>query len=418
MNQITGLFTLTLLRTVLLAISLLGSTRLAQAQMVEELFAIEGFDPGGLVRLDKRTGSVLEVHRAFAGLYLWHGLMFDGAKFIAPGVGPQYQLILTELGPSSGYQGAPLLDVGYAVNLSLDRDPTTGRVWGVGQIPNGGGATRLLEFDTVTGASVNHGTLIGPTFATTGIAFDAAGRCYVTADLGPVVWRLDLQSRVATPLGNLQMGNGLFWDITVSLSGEIWGSFDSTSSTALPPGIYRFDLQAFTPTLVRQTTSHLGTWAYGGLAFARYPAPSNTCTGKLNSQDCTPAIEVEGFPSASGNKGFLVRAKNVINRQPGVLLFSVNGAASTPFGGGTLCLSAPWHAGPVRLSGGTSSGVDCSGTWELDFQTEIHHRTFAGLPPQFSGGQIVHLQWFGRDPYTVGSDPIALSGAVAVTMMP
>ncbi len=72
--------------------------------------------------------------------------------------------------------------------------------------------------------------------------------------------------------------------------------------------------------------------------FARYdgPCPLSTtyCTAKLNSQGCTPSIGFSGISSATAGSGFTIRASQVLNNKPGLLLYSNVGRAAVPFQGG------------------------------------------------------------------------------------
>jgi hypothetical protein len=383
------------------------------AQVSEELYGIHGWPITGLVRIDRATGGVLEEHRVDApGGNIYQSLAFDGSRFFASLIGSPIASYTVLLNPSHGFHGAPTMVAGSFNNMSIAVDPTTGRIWGVGQDlvqP----ITQVWEFDPVTGAGTSHGLIGGATTFATGITFDQNGTCYVTDAIGPRVMTLDLNTRAATVIGNLQMGWGFFFDIAMSLQGEIWGAFQDSSSGGAVEGLYRFDLTSFTPTLVNPMIQ-----AYSGLGFARYPTPISVCPGKPNSQGCVPRIEVEGYPSATGNLGFPVRAVDVINQKPGMLLISVSGSASTPFGGGTLCLASPFYTTLIRTSSGNPTGVDCSGVWQLDLEQEIRRREHLGLPPVFSPGQVVTMQWVGRDGALGLPNPISLSGALSVILKP
>lgn len=386
----------------------------ASPQVTEELFALGTFPMPHLLRLDPTTGQVLEAHRAeLPGGYLWHGLAFDGSQFLAPAIrGGNHPSYTTWLGPSSGRQGAPLLVSGQFDNMSYDFNPITGEVWGIGQQSLvGGGATVLCRIDQTTGAASVVGPILGATSFATGIAFDHTGRCLITDAFGPRVMTLDLATHVATVIGDLGLGSGYFDDITLSQQNELWGSFTSQDISAR--GIYRIDLSSLTHVRVNSVTS-----PHGGLAFARYPTPVTLCPGKVNSQGCVPTIEVAGYPSASGNLGFWIRARNVVNRKQGVLLMSVSGAASLPLGGGTLCISPPLYSPLPRHSGGNAIGSDCSGMWEIDLLPEIRRREHHGVPPAFPAGQVIGFQWYGRDPALGQPNPISLSSAIEVTLMP
>ena len=393
--------------------ALIGFAPRCAAQVTEELYGLEGWPIVGLVRLDQASGAILDGHRADAPAgFVYHGLTFDGTRFLAPLIGGQGTCYWVSMNPSLGFRGTPTVIAGTFANMSVDIDPTTGRIWGVGQdwIQT---TTQLWEFDRTTGLAVSHGLLGGATSFATGIAFDQTGTCYITDALGPRVMTLDLGTRTATVIGTLNLGSGLFWDITMSCGGEIWGGFGGAGPNQAATGLYRFDPATLAPTFVKPLLQ-----AYMGLAFARYPSPVLVCPGKVNSQGCTPSIEVEGFPSATGNLGFYVRARNVVNQTLGMLLVSVTGTASTPFSGGTLCIASPYYRTLPRTSGGNPGAADCSGMWELDLEQEIRRREYLSLPPIFSAGQTVSLQWIGRDRALGPPHAISLSGTLSVTLMP
>jgi hypothetical protein len=396
-----------------LAFSTLFLCRSSGAQLSEELYGVHGWPVGGLVRLDRSTGAVLEEHRVYPLTgFIYHGLAFDGSRFLSPAMAGALACYMIPVNPSKGFQGTPTNVVGHFYNMSMAQDPTTGRMWGVGQdlVQT---TTQLWEFDPVTSMSSSHGLLGGATTFATGITFDQSGTCYITDALGPRVMTLDLNTRIATVAGTLQIGVGSFYDIAMSLNGEIWGAFQGAGPPAQPTGLYRFDTTSFTAVLVCPLIG-----AYSGLGFARYPSAVPICPGKVNSQGCVPQIEVEGFPSATGNLGFYVRATEVVNQEVGMLLIGVNGTASTPFGGGTLCIAPPYFTTLTRSSSGSSTGVDCSGIWQLDLEQEIRRREHLGLPPGFTAGQSVYLQWVGRDRALGLPNPVSISGATTVTLMP
>ena len=65
------------------------------------------------------------------------------------------------------------------------------------------------------------------------------------------------------------------------------------------------------------------------------------CTAKVNSLGCTPTIGSIGSSSATAGLGFTVRATNVINNKPGLLIYSNTGRTAVPFSGGLRCMNAP-----------------------------------------------------------------------------
>jgi len=382
-----------------------------EAQVSEELFALGDHPYQGLLRLDAQTGETLGIQRAdLPPGYIWHGLAFDGARFVAPAIrGGNHPAYTAWLGPCEPFHLGPLYVAGQFGNMSIDVDPATGRIWGVGQDVSG--PSKLWEIDTLTGVAIIRGALHGATTFATGIAFDPAGTCYLTDAFGPRLFTLDTASGATTFVSDIPIDTGYFEDITIDLHGDFLGYF--TSQLTYRRGLYRFSLSAPIPTLVKPMPA-----PHQGIAFARFPSPVNLCAGKTNSAGCVPTIEMAGFPSASGVIGCTIRGRSALNNTLGILIFGVNGPSTVPFAGGTLCLAAPYYRTVPRPSSGNLTGVDCSGIWELDFIEEIRRREILGLQPTLSPGHVVSMQWFGRDPGLGQPNPFSLSNALAITLMP
>jgi hypothetical protein len=120
------------------------------------------------------------------------------------------------------------------------------------------------------------------------------------------------------------------------------------------------------------------------------------CSAKINSLGCTPDMHWSGAPMANMTDGFVVSADNVLNNVFGVLIYSPNGPAFTPFQGGLLCL-----ASPISRTGGQSSGgsplppaSNCSGNFKVQFNQVIA----SGQNPLLVPGAPVALQYWSRDP--------------------
>ncbi|MBK8180252.1 MAG: S8 family peptidase [Planctomycetes bacterium] len=141
--------------------------------------------------------------------------------------------------------------------------------------------------------------------------------------------------------------------------------------------------------------------------------PSVYCVAKLNSLGCFPDINYSGTASASATSGFTVLATEVRNNKPGLVLYSVTGAASQPFQGGTLCLQAPVRRSTGVNSGGLPSGNDCSGMLSIDMNSFA-----AGLlggtpsPALLVVGTDVWCQWWSRDPGFPAPNNSSLSNAL------
>ncbi len=123
------------------------------------------------------------------------------------------------------------------------------------------------------------------------------------------------------------------------------------------------------------------------------------CTAQINSLGCLPAISASGSPSASASAGFVVSSSGIRNQRPGVLLYSLNGRASLPIGGGTLCVAGPIRRTPAVNSGGAPSGLDCSGALAIDMNAFARGLLGGSRDPSLSvPGVRVGCQWWSSDP--------------------
>ena len=131
------------------------------------------------------------------------------------------------------------------------------------------------------------------------------------------------------------------------------------------------------------------------------------CTPKLNSQGCAPTIFTTGMASLSGaGQAFRIWAGGVLNQKVGLMLWSRT-PASTPFGGGTLCVAAPITRTAAQNSGGTSQPAqDCTGTYVLQFTPAMMSQ--AGLVV----GDDVYSQYWSRDNGFPPPDNVGLTGGV------
>ncbi|MCC6407519.1 MAG: hypothetical protein IT453_10145 [Planctomycetes bacterium] len=114
------------------------------------------------------------------------------------------------------------------------------------------------------------------------------------------------------------------------------------------------------------------------------------CNPKTNSQGCVPTIAFNAAsPSVTGGQ-FVISAGNVLNKKPG-LLFHGSGLSGAPFQGGTLCVAPPLTRTAIQASGGSPSGVDCSGSYA--FQWTQSYFASAGI----GAGVEVFAQFWSRD---------------------
>jgi hypothetical protein len=121
--------------------------------------------------------------------------------------------------------------------------------------------------------------------------------------------------------------------------------------------------------------------------------PTTYCTGKQNSQLCTPSIWTggSGFASATSPDPFLVTCTMVINQKAGLMFYS-HAPLAAPFQGGFLCVKSPKRT-PAQNSNGSTIGVDCTGTYSYDFTPVIQN----GVDPTMVPGAEVFCQWWSRD---------------------
>ncbi len=139
--------------------------------------------------------------------------------------------------------------------------------------------------------------------------------------------------------------------------------------------------------------------------------PSSYCPAKINSKGCSAAIGWTGIPSATLVAPFFVRATQVINQKPGLLLYG-DAPAEIPFQGGFLCVSAHLRRSTLLDSGGHPPPDDCSGFLWLDFNAWIR----SGVDPLLVPGKTVYAQFWSRDPSSPSGT--SLSNALRFTICP
>jgi hypothetical protein len=133
------------------------------------------------------------------------------------------------------------------------------------------------------------------------------------------------------------------------------------------------------------------------------------CTGKVNSLGCAPSIQASGDTSLTGPDDLHITGTGFLPNTPGLLLWSRT-AASTPFMGGTLCLSPQILRTSVQVSG-SGGAAPCSGTHDFFFSHSVMN--FRGLNP----GETVHCQFLARDP-ALPQDKVSLSNALKFLVKP
>jgi YVTN family beta-propeller protein len=151
-----------------------------------------------------------------------------------------------------------------------------------------------------------------------------------------------------------------------------------------------------------------------GATSACCQTPAAYCVAKLNSLGCTPSIGSTGSSSASAVSGFVITGSNVRNNKAGLLFYGVNGQASGPFQGGTLCVATPVKRTPGVGSGGNAPPAnDCSGTYSLDMNAFASGNLGGSPLPALSiVGTVVDCQWWGRDPGFPAPNATTLTNAL------
>jgi hypothetical protein len=155
-----------------------------------------------------------------------------------------------------------------------------------------------------------------------------------------------------------------------------------------------------------------GNWAGGGYVMELAPVLESYCTAKTNSQGCVPTISTIGAPSASAASGFDIIGSNFLNKKSGLMFYGTLGRFSLPFQGGHLCVKPPFKRTSVQSSGGSPTGLDCTGAYSLDFNAYLA----GGGDPAVTAGKYVQAQYWSRDP----ADPftVSLSAGIEFVVCP
>ena len=142
------------------------------------------------------------------------------------------------------------------------------------------------------------------------------------------------------------------------------------------------------------------------------PPPVTYCTAKVNSLGCVPAIGSSGMPSMSGPDSFYVTATNVLNNKSGMMLWA-GAQGSVPFHGGILCLAAPIVRTTLQNSGGSATGLDCTGGYSYFFSQSAMAAHF------LAAGSQVCCQFWSRDPgFPIPSNRIGLTDGLQFVVGP
>jgi len=388
-----------------------GSAGAAQSDW---LYGVRSEPSGGsfkLERMDPGSGSVVSTS-AFSGAGTSpYGLAYAGERLFTINLFPFPTRLSKHHPADAGRQAIGSLGLSYQwIGLGLDLDPSSGVMYFSTK-------WQFYRINPTNGSLASVGPYIGfvaPWDQIESIAIDSNGQAVaIGMDDGSTrhaFYDLDLGTGQLTWIADILIanGHGWYWDLAFNTSGELWASFMDNGLNPSAQGLYKIDRSSFAVTLVRPTPSY-----YYGIAFVPATAQATYCVGKLNSLGCVPEIVGDGFPSPTAASGYTIRATEVRNRTTGTLAFSAGARANLPFGGGTLCLTSPLRRTGARDSGGSPAGVaDCSGVWQLDFNTWMAHN--ATLP----AGTTVRAQWLGRDPGLAAPNNWSISNALEFDLRP
>jgi hypothetical protein len=377
------------------------------ASAVQQQEMLYGIDVPNLVVLDPASGHVTSTAwlaaNAIGGLPA-RGLTYDGSQLLTFDSGLAENLVRIQ--PENGFTQV-IGSLGFQLIVpTLKWHPGMGKLYAHGTqlLP---GTDALYTIDPTTGAA----TLLAPIQGSgihymTAFAFDPSGQAWATvADgYGQRLFHLELTTGKLTPKGYL---NGILagaLDMEFDSKGQLWMSIGAQGPLN---GLYRIDVATLVATQVH------GPQTFVGLAFAPGCVATSYCTAKPNSLGCMPRLTISGQVSAS-QVGGILRVDRVQSGLSGLLVFGLNGRASSPLFGGTLCVAPPLRQTPL---GTTREGAawlppPCRGTWTIDMS--LYLSTHSPLP----AGTVVDCQWWGRDPGLPLPQAVSLSNGLEFMMCP
>lgn len=383
-----------------------------QAAAQEALFAV-GAPGRQLYVLDPLTGAVLFGQTVFNKPDSFWRMTHDGSKIY--GIDQAFAFHpdrLFSIHPADAH-GNVVGNTNQTWNhYAIEWVPQTNELWVVY-------ADEVYTVDRMTGTPTYHGILSGlnPFDYVIAMAVDQTGIVYATGTAlagnpNLSVYQLNLGTRTAVPIASWPFASfastGWFADLAFTNSGVLWGVYHSIG-TAAHRGLYRVDLQALTAVQVLSQPSS----SYYGIAVGPMSTAVIYCTAKIDSLGCIPDVNTQGIASATGVSGFRIDAANVQNAKNGALMYGVNGQATLPFAGGTLCIAAPFLRANLLNSGGSQPpATDCTGVLAIDFNT------FLQTQPLVPAGTTFQCQWLSRDPGFAPPNNLSLSNAVEFALLP
>jgi len=204
--------------------------------------------------------------------------------------------------------------------------------------------------------------------------------------------------KTTIPLAGVPGGVAVFSGGTGARIGLLNGGTDERLGSSVASALSDLDGDGW-PDLVAggPLSSAAGTDAGVVKAFRMWPsAPLGYCYGNTNSMGCAPIVTATGVVSASVMGGGVITASQILNQRNGLFFFGGKSVAA-PYLGGTLCVLPPFQRTPIQNSGGSATGSDCSGVFQVDFNALIHSGSYANL----AAGREVFGQFWSRDPQSL-----------------
>lgn len=152
----------------------------------------------------------------------------------------------------------------------------------------------------------------------------------------------------------------------------------------------------------------IGAFAYDPTYAA---TPTVYCSSKINSKGCAPSVSSTGTASLSGPDDFVLTTTSLLNKKNGSYIWSYAPKA-TPFAGGTLCIKLPLVRGTQLNTGGSPTGLDCSGSLVWPFTQSYMAQKHV------VAGSIIYAQAWARDNGFAAPNNSQLSNAIVFQVAP
>ena len=141
------------------------------------------------------------------------------------------------------------------------------------------------------------------------------------------------------------------------------------------------------------------------------PAPYTYCTAATTTHGCAATLASSGVASASATSGFAIELTHAEGRRTSALYYGIGGPASTPWGGGFMCIAGARQRCGQLDSGGHEG--QCDGAVSVDWRAFLANNP-AALGNPLTAGLEVWAQALVRDPQSATTT--SSSNALAFTV--